>query len=73
MKPDQEKQDSKSKPEGELSDQDLEGVSGGALNAYVPNPGGAAAAVDMFSPNPGGPAGAVDAFSPAKVGGKLPK
>ena len=74
MKPtpdEQGKQDKQEKAGSELTDKELDGVAGGALNSYLSNPGGIAGAVDTFTPNPGEIAGAVDTFMPRQ--GPRPK
>jgi hypothetical protein len=87
MKPTQEEQGKKSKSDNELTDKDLDGVAGGAVDMFTPNPGGAVGIQDNgITPNPGGavgiqdngikPAGGatIDSFSkPGMLGGKLPR
>jgi hypothetical protein len=85
MKPTQEEQGKKSQSDNELTDKDLEGVAGGAVDMFTPNPGALGGAVDAFRPNPGAAVGmqdnsfrpgetTIESFSkPGALGGKLPK
>ena len=70
MKPTEEQQGKKDKTESELTEKELDGVAGGAVDAFRPNPGTVAGAVDAFQPKPGEDAGLIGLFKP---GAKLPK